>query len=71
MAKRKSKPSRGEIIYSEDIGGDLRNHRLPVKFDWSDGYFGITQKEGKTIDRVLLSPRQIRALIEFVKTNRG
>lgn len=51
--------------YSDEIKGTRGNHDLPAKFDLTDGYLGITQ----TGDRVLLSPKQVKALTEFVEKN--
>ena len=54
----------GDITtYSVKVPGDARNHQLPVVFDDTDGYIGITQDGG----RVLLSPEQVKALLRFLK----
>jgi len=59
---------KGRMIYSKQIKGARGNHRLPVRFDKTDGYIGIRQIEnGRVSDRVLLSPAQMRALIKFVE----
>lgn len=57
----------GRTYYSERINGARGNHNLQVRFDISDGHLGITQFEGETVtDRVLLSPAQVQALLDFV-----
>lgn len=62
---------RGQTKYSDEFAGNERNHDLPVKFDMTDGYLGITQKHDNVIDRVLLSPDQVKKLVAFaaVKTS--
>lgn len=57
----------GETRYSEKIDGDKSNFNWPVRFDDMDGYVGITQFNDADIDRILLSPVQIKALIDFVR----
>lgn len=54
--------------YSEKIDGDQGNYGWQARFDVSDnGYLGINQYEaGGLTDRILLSPGQVRALLEFV-----
>lgn len=63
--------------YSEKIPGAHRNWNWPVRFDSSGGKvrgcLGITQWNGeddRIIDRVLLSPAQVRELIEFLGASR-
>lgn len=58
--------------YSEKIKGDKRNYDWLARFDMTGGYLGITQLEGETVkDRVLLSPAQVKELLDFVgKRNR-
>jgi hypothetical protein len=52
--------------YSEKIKGNPGNYGWQVRFDLADGYLGITQFDGETVkDRVLLSPAQIRELVNF------
>ncbi len=53
--------------YSDKIDGDRGNYGWPVRFDKTGrGYLGITQFDGETVkDRVLLSPKQVKALITF------
>lgn len=60
----------GITTYSEKIKGEPRNHDRPARFDLTDGFLGITQNCGIEIDRVLLSPKQIRELISFIKTHK-
>lgn len=58
---------KGRTYYSEKIRGTPRNFNAQVRFDITDGYIGITQFDGLSVsDRVLLSPGQVRQLIEFV-----
>ena len=67
-------PRRDETTkYSPDITGDDGNYRLAVRFDRTGGYVGITQRDptlGRTLDRVLLSPAQVKALVAFVAPRR-
>lgn len=57
----------GRITYSEKLKGSPGNYGWEVRFDISDGYLGITQFEGETVmDRVLLSPAQVKELVGFV-----
>jgi hypothetical protein len=60
----------GITDYSDVIKGERRNHDHAVRFDVTDGFVGITQYSdtpvGRVGDRVLLSPVQWRALVEFV-----
>jgi hypothetical protein len=56
----------GRTTYSEKIKGSPRNYGWAVRFDLTDGYLGITQFEGEAVkDRVLLSPAQVRELVNF------
>lgn len=59
--------------YSAAITGDKGNHLFPVRFDLTGQYLGITTTDpvDGTIERVLLSPAQVRALIQFVTLERG
>ena len=56
------------IRYSKDVQGDRRNYRWPVRFSISTGgYLGINQTSGSnSIERVLLSPKQVKALLRFL-----
>lgn len=57
----------GRTHYSEKIEGNRGNHNFQARFDLSDGYLGITQWDGESLtDRVLLTPKQVQELIEFV-----
>jgi hypothetical protein len=55
--------------YSGKIEGSDRNYKWAASFDIDCGYLGITQyhssDEGNKIERVLLSPKQVRALAKF------
>ena len=64
-------------VYSKKIPGAKRNYKWPVKFDRTGGrvrgYIGINQysSDGKRIvDRVVLSPAQVEAFLEFVGASR-
>lgn len=56
--------------YSERVEGDHWNWEKTVRFDATDGYIGITSfdDDGHVIQRVLLTPKQIKALIRFTGT---
>lgn len=57
--------------YSDTIYGDRGNFEWPSRFDWTGGYLGITQTEdGAVKDRVLLSPEQVKELMDFVEKNK-
>jgi hypothetical protein len=59
---------KGRTYYSGEIEGARGNYGWPVKYDLTDGYLGISQTEdGKVKDRVLLSPKQVKELTEFVE----
>lgn len=55
--------------YSEKVEGNDSNYKWAVRFDIDNGYLGINQyhssDEGNKIERVLLSPKQVRALAKF------
>ena len=55
--------------YSHVEKGDAGNHQRHVQFDETDGYIGLssTNADGSDIQRVLLSPTQYRALVNFMK----
>ncbi len=53
----------GITTYSDKIAGERRNFDLPARFDVTDGFLGISQEH----DRVLLSPKQIKELILFLR----
>lgn len=58
---------KGITTYSNKIAGEKRNYDLPVRFDLTDGFLGITQFEGDVVkDRALLSPKQVRELVDFI-----
>lgn len=61
---------RERIDYSPTLPGERGNYDWPVRFDMGGtGYLGISQFEdtdGGTKDRVLLSPKQVKALLAFV-----
>jgi hypothetical protein len=67
MEQRNEAMARGDTTYSDEVPGARGNYGWPATFDLTDGYLGITQFEGDTVkDRVLLSPRQVAALVAFV-----
>lgn len=54
--------------YSDDWIGDRGNYDWSVNADWCRGYIGVNQKKDDgTMERVLLSPRQTRELVEWLK----
>lgn len=58
----------GITRYSKIIPGSRGNYGWTVRYDLLDGYLGITQVEGGEIkDRILLSGKQVKALLDFVK----
>jgi hypothetical protein len=60
-------PVADQTIYSEKIPGDEGNWLWQMRFDKSTGgYIGITQYDDE-LSRVLLSPKQVRALLAFAK----
>ncbi|KKN39248.1 hypothetical protein LCGC14_0745310 [marine sediment metagenome] len=59
--------------YSDTIPGTEGNYTWPVRFDkTTGGYLGITQEHdgGEPSERVLLSRRQVSALIAFYQGKR-
>jgi hypothetical protein len=62
------KPRKGETAYSKKIEGTEANYYWSVRFDWHEGFVGITQFDKADVkDRVLLSPLQVRGLARFLK----
>jgi hypothetical protein len=58
---------KGRTYYGEKIKGSPGNYGWQVRFDVTNGYLGISQYDGEILkDRVLLSPAQVRQLVEFV-----
>lgn len=54
--------------YSDDVEGDDGNFNQVTKFDKTSGYLGITQRETHgTFQRVLLTPRQVKKMLIFLK----
>lgn len=61
---------KGETVYSETVEGRRGNYHWPAKFDLADGYLGVTQKKNDLpMERVLLSPKQVKALLAFLREN--
>lgn len=58
---------KGTTRYSARIDGDTGNHGRPVRFDLTDGYLGITTWVFGKVERVLLSPGQVKKLLAFLK----
>lgn len=58
---------KGLTKYSDEILGSKGNYKQAVTFDKTDGFIGISQRDdnGVLMDRVLLSPEQVQALIKF------
>jgi len=63
----------GVTDYSDVVEGARGNYDWPVRFDYTDGFVGITQYEvyesvgqRQVKDRILLSPEQWQSLAEFV-----
>ena len=62
-------------MYSPNIDGDKGNYKWAVSFDKTGkagsilGFIGISQMDehGDCKERVLLSPKQVKELIEFAK----
>ena len=59
---------KGETHYSKTIPGTATNYNYSARFDWTGGYIGISQHvENDGLQRVLLSPRQVKFLLLFVE----
>lgn len=57
--------------YSEKIPGNERNWNWSVRFDSTGGYIRLVQThEDGTIEIVLLSPGQVKALLKFLGAER-
>jgi hypothetical protein len=57
-------------FYSEKIKGHPANYRWAVRFDVTGGFLGIDQwHDDGPMERVLLSPEQVRALVKFYKAH--
>lgn len=55
--------------YSEPIPGTKGNYNWSVRFDSNRGYLGISQTREADVggsQRILLSPKQVKALLAFV-----
>jgi len=75
VSRRIEKCETDVTAYSDKIRGDRKNHFWSVRFDntgpadypHEPGFIGITQydEDGAVKERVLLSPEQMRKLIEF------
>ena len=63
-------PAKGETWYGDKLNGDEGNFNMPVRFDVTDKYVGIVQFEetGKVTERILLTPKQAKALAEWIKS---
>ena len=63
---------KGITTYSEKIPGNSGNYHWSATFENIGGFIGITQEHFITgsVERVLLSPRQVKALIAFVTKRR-
>ena len=67
--KRRSWAKAEVTHYSKEVPGEKGNYRQAVGFDDTNGYVGIGQWTDTRIERVLLSPRQVRALRTFLSRN--
>jgi hypothetical protein len=62
------KPPILPIVYSKKIKGARGTYNWPARFDWTDGFVGITQfKDNRNSQRVLLTPAQVAKLVKFIK----
>lgn len=60
----------GITRYSDEIKGERRNYDWPVRYDMTDGFLRIVQKDGDRVkDCILLSPKQVKELGAFVEAN--
>ncbi len=55
-----------ETTYSKKFKGDKGNYGWAVSFDVADGYVGINQHADDGMDRVLLTPSQMKELLRFL-----
>lgn len=63
---------KGITEYSKKIPGAPGNFQWPVNFDLTDGFLGIDQEHPSAGDeRVLLCPRQVAALLEFLREKKS
>ncbi len=59
---------KGRTRYSRTFKGCKANYKWPVSFDVTDGFLGISQKSfGGMTERILLSPSQYKALLQFMR----
>ena len=56
------KAAEGHTYYGSVLHGDRTNHMLSVRFDYTDGYIGITQG----VDRILITPKQAAEMQKFI-----
>lgn len=57
---------RRKARYGDRIEGDESNYNWAAQFDLDGGYLGITQWADDKLERVLLSPKQVKVLTAFV-----
>jgi hypothetical protein len=63
---------KGITYYSDEILGNRENYNQPVTFDKTDEYLGISQKgKDNTVERVLLTPRQVKEMLAFLKSRKN
>ena len=68
---------RNRIFYSDEIPGDETNYNWPVRYDLNSGSLGISQAGAigtngvrvNAIERVLLTPDQVAALLDFLRAH--
>lgn len=59
------------MTYSKEVPGAAGNYLWSMRADRHEGFVGISQRhEDGRIERVLLSPAQVRALIRFARAER-
>jgi len=65
----------GHTEHSDTVPGDSGNFGRAVRFDLTGAYVGISEyldpSDNGGPDRVLLSPRQVRALLDFLRPRTG
>lgn len=63
----------GITHYSDMVVGERRNYNRAARFDYTDGFVGISEFneiDGPVRQRVLLSTDQVVKLLEFLKEQR-
>jgi len=60
------KPKKEITYYSPEVKGAVGNYNWSARYDYTDGFIGINQDGNDGLERVLLSPNQVRKLIAFI-----